>query len=418
MLRGAGAAGKPITLRAAHPGKAVFTGASSLEVKGAWLVVDGLVFDRCTVGPLTLRDAQNCRVTNCLVRECNPEDRSRIHWVRIAGSASRANRIDHCALEGKRKDGVMLVVDGDEGKIATDTQIDHNLFTKVERAVRNGMETIRVGTSDVAHLDSRTVVEHNLFDDCSGDAEIISSKSCRNVFRYNTFRGCDGGLVLRHGHRSLVEGNFFFGGRRRRTGGVRVHGSDHRVVNNYLQGLGLFSISLPAGQSNALAAGHQPTVNCVVAHNTVADAAGPAIVLGAEQGEDGRDRPPSGLLVNNLVTAARGALVEATAGASIRWAGNLLFGPADVERGLAAGAAGVLFKDPRLTAGADELWRPSAASPALGAAAAVPFAVPLDIDGQKRPARADIGADQRSNAAIIRRPLTSGDVGPAWMLRR
>src|SRR5688572_9040022 len=46
IFRGRGAEGKPITLRAATPGKVRFTGRSSLRVEGEWLVVDGLVFER------------------------------------------------------------------------------------------------------------------------------------------------------------------------------------------------------------------------------------------------------------------------------------------------------------------------------------------------------------------------------------
>jgi len=56
---------------------------------------------------------------------------------------------------------------------------------------------------------SRAVVESNLFDRCDGELEIISSKSCENVYRHNTFLDCAGMLTLRHGNRCTVEGNFF-----------------------------------------------------------------------------------------------------------------------------------------------------------------------------------------------------------------
>jgi poly(beta-D-mannuronate) lyase len=80
-------------------------------------------------------------------------------------------------------------------------------------------------------------VERNLFEECNGETEIISSKSCGNTYRYNTFRKCQGTLTLRHGNRCLVEGNFFFGEGVSSTGGIRVIGEDHRMQNNYLTGL-------------------------------------------------------------------------------------------------------------------------------------------------------------------------------------
>ncbi|NUQ65115.1 MAG: hypothetical protein HUU20_21840 [Pirellulales bacterium] len=69
-----------------------------------------------------------------------------------------------------------------------------------------------------------------------GDA-IISNKSCENVYRGNTFRGCAGALTLRCGKRCVVEGNFFFGEGKKGSGGVRIIDSDHRVFNNYFADL-------------------------------------------------------------------------------------------------------------------------------------------------------------------------------------
>lgn len=415
-FRGAGAEGRPITLRAAHPGKAVLTGSSSVEMRGQWLVLEGLLFDHTTATPITVRESQQCRVTGCALLRCNPPDNTRLHWIRVAGGTSRANRIDHCYTEGKLKDGVVVTVEGDDGKMPQETRIDHNHFKEVTRAVQNGMETIRIGTSQFGQLDAHAVVELNLFEECSGDAEIISSKSCANVYRYNTFRNCDGGVVMRHGHRSVVEGNFFFGNGRPRTAGIRVHGSDHRVLNNYLEGLGQFSLALPAGQSKFVSSGHEPTVRCVVAHNTVVEPAGPALVLG-----EGRskllDTPPEGTVIgNNLLAGSRGTLIQQPFAGETKWGGNLLFARGDAKPGdLPTG--GIRVADPKLERGADGLWRPATESPIRGAAIALPFAVPEDLDGQPRTQPADVGADQYSASPIVRRPLRPADVGPAWLPR-
>ena len=63
---------------------------------------------------------------------------------------------------------------------------------------------------------SRMIVEDNYYEHCDGEAEIISNKSCENIYRRNTFVECKGAL-MRHGNRCTAEGNWFFGhGRRHR----------------------------------------------------------------------------------------------------------------------------------------------------------------------------------------------------------
>lgn len=417
QFSGKGTEQQPVTLRAATPGKAIFTGKSSLEVKGAWLVVDGLVFERCTVDPILFRNTVSCRLTRCVVRHCNPEDGKRIHWIRVAGPEARNNRVDHCYTEGKTKDGVVLVIDGDEGKMPLDTRIDHNHFKDVVRAVRNGMETVRVGTSQFGQVEARAVVEENLFEHASGDAEIISSKSCGNTYRYNTFVNCDGGVVMRHGHRSTIAGNFFFGNGRPRTAGIRVHGSDHRVLNNYLSGLGQFSIALPAGQARFVPTGHEPTLNCLVAHNTIVEPAGPAIVLGAERTEKLRNTPPThATFLNNLITgSAKGVLlVQELFAGPLTWTGNLAFPTGEARLGVAP-HPGLTLRNPDLEKAADGLWRPRLPAPLLGESTPFASLIKEDMDGQPRPARPSIGADEVSDALQIRRPLRPQDVGPDWM---
>ena len=84
---------------------------------------------------------------------------------------------------------------------------------------------------------SGTLVESNLFDRCDGEIEIISSKSCENIYRFNTFLDCAGMLTLRHGNRCRVEGNFFLGHHKKGSGGIRIIGEDHIIINNYIEGI-------------------------------------------------------------------------------------------------------------------------------------------------------------------------------------
>lgn len=278
--RGRGEERAPITVRAETAGGAIFTGASQLEMRGAWLVAEGLAFEGTTIDPILLKDAQNCRVTACTVRACNVEG-TRLHYLRIGGKASRANRVDHCTFDDKRTDGVMLIVDGDDGVLSTDTQIDHNVFRGITRAVRNGMEAIRVGDSGFQQQEARTLVEENLFEACRGDAEVVSNKSTGNIYRENIFVGCDGGaIVLRHGDRCVVEGNRIDGEGRPRSGGIRVHGSGHVVRGNVIERTGAFAIALPAGNSVPKATGHAAVRDALIEGNQIARPAGPVFVLG------------------------------------------------------------------------------------------------------------------------------------------
>ena len=80
-------------------------------------------------------------------------------------------------------------------------------------------------------------VENNLFYRCNGEVEIISSKSCGNIYRGNVFEECKGTLTLRHGNGCIVEKNIFIGNGVPETGGVRIIGERHTVAGNWFEGL-------------------------------------------------------------------------------------------------------------------------------------------------------------------------------------
>lgn len=223
LIEARGTAAAPITFTAERPGETLITGQSRLRIAGEHLVITGLKFDRAFHTDAVLefrrdskRLASHCRVTQCAFLDCYPpgETKNDAKYVSIYG---RENRLDHCELSGKRTRGTTLVV----WLTSTDAghhQLDHNFFGPRPELKKNGGETIRIGDSQTSLQAARCVVEENLFEQCSGEAEIISNKSCENVYRHNTFRGCGGALTLRHGHRCVVEGNWFFGRNRRGPG--------------------------------------------------------------------------------------------------------------------------------------------------------------------------------------------------------
>ncbi len=243
VLKGQGTEAQPIVLMAETAGKVTLEGTSSLRLSGTFLVVEGLWFRNGGVGGAVLEYrtssneiANDCRVTNCVIDNYNVSDRTKeSSWIQFWG---KRNRLDHSYIGGKKNEGVTLAVNlNDDRHQENFHRIDHNIFGERQPLGSNGGETIRIGVSTYSLTNSKTIVEDNYFYRCSGEVEIISIKSCENTIRRNVFYECEGGLVMRHGNRNLIEGNFFIGNNKPNTGGVRVINAGHRIVNNYFENL-------------------------------------------------------------------------------------------------------------------------------------------------------------------------------------
>jgi poly(beta-D-mannuronate) lyase len=422
-LEGNGKENAPITLRAETPGQVILQGESRAQIGGTWLVMDGLVLEGHYTGNdddiIQFRSggaiAVDCRLTNTSVIDYVPEDGQKTSYVAMYG---QRNRVDHCYFSGHDVIGVTLVVwlDGQPNNHL----IDNNHFAnRIDGGGENGWETIRIGTSDRSLSDSRTIVEHNLFSRLDGEIEIISNKSGENIYRYNTFLESRGTLTLRHGNRCLVEGNYFIGGFRSGTGGVRVIGEDHVVINNYFESTTAragAAITLYAGVSGGALNEYVEADNAVVAFNTFYDNNGPYIGVGTGFGARDRTVRPTGIKVaNNLLIAESktvGDFVNGENPEDQTWDGNLIFG-----RSMGGGLIdGFTVVDPLLeldpVAG---IQRIGSASPAINAASDLFDEVDLDIDGQTRVAVPDVGADERSDqSGLANGPLAAKDVGPNY----
>ena len=125
--------------------------------------------------------------------------------------------------------------------------IDHNFFGERQPYGGNGAEIIRIGHSWSSQLESRTIVEDNVFFRCSGENEIISVKSCHNVLRRNLFYESAGGLVCRHGHYNVIESNTFIGHNLRGTAGIRIINQGHTVYDNYIKDVRSFGLLVRVG---------------------------------------------------------------------------------------------------------------------------------------------------------------------------
>ena len=409
-FEGFGTSANPITLRAQTPGGVILDGSSNLRISGDHLVVDGLHFQGGNASDAghvvqfrgSNGNATNSRLTNSVIESYNPPDiDDRYFWVSLYGEG---NRVDNNSFIDQNHSGVTVVawLDGNPANHV----IESNHFADRPEGNDNGFEAIRIGTSDVATTNANVTVQNNLFERVDGEIEIISNKSNDNTYRYNTFRESAGTLTLRHGDRATVEGNFFLGDDKDRSGGIRVVGEDHTIINNYLANIddrADAAISIAAGVLDTPANGYQQVINALIAHNTIVDVEGAGISF--DWGIGSRDRtllPEDIAVIGNLIANTGDDIFEGYQDGTVsEFIGNLVFGAA---LGLDA-QPGITVADPLLVADADGLLRPSANSPAIDALAA--SVVTTDFDGQPRIGLVDIGADELSTAQIVRQPLSA-----------
>ncbi|HIL56523.1 MAG TPA: T9SS type A sorting domain-containing protein [Rhodothermales bacterium] len=416
-----GLPGDSITLRAETPGGVILNGRSTLSIGGDYLKVDGLRFEGGALPDGTpvvqfrrsSSDlANHSRLTNCTIVDYNPANvRTEYKWVSVYG---RFNRVDHCYFANKTNEGALLVVwlRDPPNDAPPEHRIDHNHVGFRPEFGDNGAETIRIGTSSRSMQYANVVVERNLFTETNGEIEIISNKSNGNVYRSNTFRRAQGTLTLRHGNDCLVEGNFFLGEEVSGTGGVRIIGEDHRVVNNYfmsLRGTGYRApLSMVQGVPDSPLNRYFQVKRPLVANNTFVEN-DRTFVIGVGSSSDQSLPPEEITVVNNAVQTRLSAdiiEIDLEPVGTPDWTGNVFFGrPGDFP-------AGVTFADPELLPSDDGLFRPSPTSPLIDAASAA-LAPVLDMDGQPRSAP-DVGADEVSADPRTRGPLLPEDVGPSY----
>lgn len=407
-LTGQGTANSPITVGAETPGQVILTGESRAQIGGRYTVLRDLVFSGTYSGNddevIQFRNgsgdpAHFARVTNVSIIDYVPADGTDTDWVSFYGTN---NRLDHSYLSGHDVPGVTVVIEVGEGQGTH--RIDHNHFANRIFGGENGWETIRIGVSDTSMQDSGTVVEHNLFTRLDGEIEIISNKSGANIYRYNTFLDCSGTLTLRHGNGCLVDSNLFLGRSRDGSGGVRIIGEDHVVVNNHFEGTrgrDGAAITVYAGVSggalNEYFAAHRATI----AHNTFVDNSGPSISVGTGLG--GRDRtilPEDVVVINNVMTRSFSGGGNYVAGDGLdlaTWTSNLYHnGPVGM-----VSTTGFMEADPLMRFDPIRLFSiPMTGSPVVDAAAATTLTMDLDMEGRARDAIADLGAVEVSNIAV------------------
>ncbi|WP_055443925.1 chondroitinase-B domain-containing protein [Lacinutrix himadriensis] len=284
---GKGTKDNPITIKAETEGQVFIEGISNLAFGGEYLEVSGLHFrngyapsenviafrlDENTI-------ANNCKVTNCVIVDFNKPQRDDDDlWVQFYG---RHNELSNSYLAGKTNGGPTVRVDlkGVES-IKNYHKIVNNHFGPRPRKGGARGETIQLGSSFTSMSPSNTTIANNLFEECNGEVEIISSKTNFNEIRNNVFYKSEGSVVTRHGNYVTIDGNYFIGdGVNEQYGGIRIINTGHWVTNNYFFNLKGKSFRSPLAVMNGIPKSplnrYNQVTDVVVAYNTYVNCSSP-----------------------------------------------------------------------------------------------------------------------------------------------
>ena len=226
VINRGGTATAPVRISAESVGAVELTGSHGfrIEAPAAHVVVEGFVFTHASGRTAIAAGTQHVRFTRNTFR-CVGDG----PYLTVTGDDVQ---IDRNTFRDKATVGNMINVTGVGSQVARRLWIHHNHFHDFSPTGINGSETLRLGLSGLSMSMGHAIVEHNLFERCRGENELISNKSGGNTYRYNTFLDSAGTqLTLRHGNECVVYGNVFRG-----TDGLRLFGDRHRIYGNVFEG--------------------------------------------------------------------------------------------------------------------------------------------------------------------------------------
>tara|TARA_Y100000385_G_scaffold57809_2_gene55499 strand:- start:3186 stop:4937 length:1752 start_codon:yes stop_codon:yes gene_type:complete len=432
-----GTAENPIIINAQTPGNVFFEGRSNVSLGGSYIIFEGVIFQNASglitsgdkIEPIIeFRDTSNNDCVNCHVRNIKidsyngstSQETLKFKWIIIYGEY---NEVSYSSFIGKN--GVGSIINDNHNNSTPDySKIHHNYFADrvpVNNNVNglNDQDAIRIGVSTTSLSDSFTEVYDNFFNNWSGEVEIISNKSGSNKYYNNTFRDYQGTLTLRHGNNTEVFGNYFFGDNNAFSGGVRVIGEDHKVYNNYFEGLryrkpsGAASnttgaLNITNGKPGSALNEYYQVKNVKIINNTLVDC-DLGIRVGTVQNSSTTLAPENIIIANNIILdSSISALQETTTptGTST-YEGNITQnGSWDLINGENSNQT---VTSGLLEAGT-EFYRLVSESPAIDAGLGTYSFLGTDITGGPRTLNFDAGAEE-FNSGGANLPYSIEDVG-------
>lgn len=401
VIRKAGTKTQPITIAAQTIGATEITGAGGFRLDSAtsYIVVKGFRFTHAASKARSMPGSTFCRWTQNIFE--TPGDGENLT---IAGND---NEVDHNTFQNKNGMGRFLAIRGSGKQIAERLWIHHNYFkSQKDQGGKNGAETLQFGLSGFSLSSSNSIVEYNLFEDCAGENEMISIKASAVILRYNTIRNCPAQFTLRHGNFCQVYGNYFIN-----TPGLRIFGDDHLVHSNYFENC---SVAINIGNGGAEVADGAPLTShdrpdrVLVAFNTLVNN---KVNISQTARKDGLGST-SITIANNLIYGGNKAASIVGPALNHKWEGNMIFktdGAGDMPEGT------FHTIDPKIEKDKAGVWHLQKGSPAIDAAKGDYSKITVDMDGQARSGRRDVGGDEFSSAPVEAHPLHSYDVGATYL---
>ncbi len=224
VIRISGTYAAPITISGEEKGVTELTGENGfrIEAPSAHIIIKGFLFTHKSDKAIMLPGTSFCRWTRNIFQTTGEGN-----YLSIMGSD---HQVDYNTFQHKNALGKFIGVRGEGNQIAERLWIHHNYFYDFLPQKGNGAEALQFGLSGYSLSSSHSLLEHNVFEQCAGENELISIKASFVTIRYNTIRDCKAQFTLRHGNHCEVYGNYFF-----RTPGLRIFGDDHIVSSNYFE---------------------------------------------------------------------------------------------------------------------------------------------------------------------------------------
>ena len=451
-MKRSGCQNKPIVIMAKNQGMAILDGNTSLRLEDVdYITIRGFGIQSANIS--TGIKMENCRRIKITHNTFALSENSSCNWIYIGDTwgstaplVSGNHLIEYNEFTGKTHPGKYITIDGNATQQSQHDTIRFNLFKNNGPRADNEKESIRVGYSGISKSSGHTVIMHNLFEDCDGDPEVVSIKSCDNIIKYNTFKSCLGTLSLRHGDRNLVEGNYFFGEGKTAQftnssnvtstigcGGIRVYGKDHKIVNNYFEGLtgsrwdaALTITNGDVTNTSGSLSSHYLPENVVIAFNTLVNNAS-NIEIGFDNNGNYSKAPKNCVLANNIVVEDSTSIVKsysATSLAGVGFTGNMFYPTGTSTVGITHTTTQITVADPGLIkptcvgAGCNQttaarVFRLEAGSAAVDASTGNYPEAALDLEGFLRAGTKDIGAHEYSGGRTVSiTALSAANVGP------
>jgi poly(beta-D-mannuronate) lyase len=440
-----GTAAAPITIKAQTAGNVFMQGNSRIAMGGAYINIEGLVFKNAsglvtsssTIEPVisfrydSSNNCNNCKVKNVKIDSYNgtsSQATDTFKWIALFG---QYNEISYTSFIGKNGVG-SAINDNRDVTTINYNKIHHNYFadrTFVGSYVDeyNDQDAIRIGNSATSLSDSYTEVYENLFNNWFGEIEVISNKSGHNKYYNNTFRNYSGSLTLRHGNDCEVFGNFFLANNNQFSGGIRVLGENHKIYNNYIEGVNstkstaagggnstnLGGINLIAGKTTSVGgadlSGYYQVKNIIITNNTFVNGD-----FGIRLGGGSNTLAATGMVAANNIFLMQSSskiavdeVIPAISGSPYTFTKNIRQSGTWTLNGTLN--SNQVVTSNLLTSGAD-FYRVGASSAAVDTAIGTYSFLTKDILNGNRPALYDVGAEEFA-AGGTKLPYNVADVG-------